>query len=78
MRLSRAKGDSKEAVEEVPFTAVDGLSTFLKQKGNTLLVKGYAGAGNEAHDGGDHAHLQGEGDRVVEVPHRVVREADIG
>ena len=45
MRLSRAKGGSKEAVEEVPFTAVDGLSTFLKQKGNTLLVKGYAGAG---------------------------------
>ena len=44
-RTTRARGDSKGPSGEIPFTAVDGLSTFLKQKGNTLLVKGYAGAG---------------------------------
>lgn len=27
------------------FSALDGLATFLKQGGNTLLIKGYAGAG---------------------------------
>ena len=46
---TRANRASSAGVGRPPwgrhFTALDGLATFLRQEGNTLLIKGYAGAG---------------------------------
>ncbi len=50
-RTSGRAGQSRTSAAHAPqassgrFTALDGLARFLRHEGNTLLIKGYAGAG---------------------------------